>query len=47
MLTGAADLYNHIAAEFREEASSEILSALDRFTKPSSLPGSGQSSQPT
>jgi 3-hydroxyisobutyrate dehydrogenase-like beta-hydroxyacid dehydrogenase len=35
MLTGAAGLYNHIAAEFREGASSEIISALDRFTRTS------------
>jgi L-threonate 2-dehydrogenase len=35
MLTGAADLYNHIATEFREGAGSEIISAIDRFAKPS------------
>ena len=35
MLTGAADLYNHIAAEFREGTRSEIISALDRFAMPS------------
>ena len=34
MVTGAADLYNHIAAEWREGAQSEIVSALDRFAKP-------------
>jgi putative dehydrogenase len=36
MLTGAADLYNHVAAEFREGTKSEIISALDRFARPSS-----------
>ena len=35
MLTGAADLYNHIAAEFREGARSEITLAIDRFAKSS------------
>jgi L-threonate 2-dehydrogenase len=39
MLTGAADLYNHIAAEFEEGAQSEIISALDRFAKPAKNAG--------
>jgi len=34
MMIGAADLYNHIAAEFREGTRSEIISALDRFAMP-------------
>lgn len=35
MLTGAADLYNHIAAEFEQGPQSEIISALDRFARSS------------
>jgi 3-hydroxyisobutyrate dehydrogenase-like beta-hydroxyacid dehydrogenase len=34
MLTGAADLYNHIAAEYSEGARSEIILAIDKFAKP-------------
>jgi putative dehydrogenase len=35
MLTGAADLYNHIAADFEEGPQSEIISALDSFANSS------------
>ena len=35
MLTGAADLYNHIAAEFEQGPQSEIISALDSFARSS------------
>jgi L-threonate 2-dehydrogenase len=34
MLTGAADLFHHIAAEYEEGTGSEMISALDRFAKP-------------
>lgn len=33
MLTGAAELYRHVAADFEEGPGSEIISVLDRFTK--------------
>jgi 3-hydroxyisobutyrate dehydrogenase-like beta-hydroxyacid dehydrogenase len=34
MLTGAADLYIHIAADYREGPQTEIISTLDRFASP-------------
>jgi len=34
MLIGAADLYQHIAAEYEAGPESEIILALDRFAKP-------------
>lgn len=37
MLTGAADLYDHIAADYREGPQAEIISTLDRFATPSDV----------
>jgi len=31
MLTGAADLFNYIAAEYSKGQESEVISALDKF----------------